>query len=190
MTLQHARTDHNTAHSTPLHCKTPTMRQNTTSQSTQHAARGPAGPIVRPAATRLRAPSPRAHSRACAPVRRSYSTKKAPAIVRSGPPRAHSTHCTRSHATCRSPRTSRHALPSLPSAQHAHSPARARASRARTAQPSLRQKRQLPPAEEHVAFTSRSDFRMGVNVRNACICVHASFLAKREGLGLIRRASL
>ena len=130
-TLHHARTDHNTAHSTPLHCKTPIMRQNTTSQSTEHAARGPAGPIVRPAATRLRAPSPRAHIRACAPAHRSYSTNKAPATVRGGPPRAHSTHCTRSHATFRSPRASRHALPSLPSAQHAHTPARARAVRER-----------------------------------------------------------
>ena len=135
LTLHHARPDHNIARSMTLHCKTHIMRQNTAANSTQHAAHSPNSPIGRPTASGPRAPTPRAQNRACAPVHRGHSTKQAPAKVRSGPSWAHSTCYAHYHAACRSPATSRHALPSLMSAQHAHAPAGARTSRARTARP-------------------------------------------------------
>ena len=68
-------------------------------------------------------------------------------------------------------------MPALPSARHAHTPTRARTSRApathrRRGPP--RRKRQLPLPEVHVAFTPRSDFRDGVNSCDACMHGHDS----------------
>ena len=148
------------------------MRQHTAANSTQHAAHNPNSPIGRPTASRPQAPMPHAQNRTRASAHWGYSTKEQPAQVRVGPSRANSTSCVRSHPTCWSSRTSRHTLPSLPRAQHAHTPARARASRARAASGSPRPMRQLPLPEAHVAFTPRSDSRVGVNSRDACVHGH------------------
>ena len=130
-TLHHARPDRHSIHSTTLQCTSPTMRQNSTANSTQHTPHGPSGPIGRLGAAGPRAPTQRAQNRTCASAHRGHSTQKAPAQVRSGPSWAHSTCCTRSHAACWSLVTRRLVLPSLPSALHAHTPTRARTGRAR-----------------------------------------------------------
>ena len=113
------------------------MRQNSTANSTQHTPHGPSGPIGRLGAAGPRAPTQRAQNRTCASAHEGYSTHDPTSTQTSAsdPSWAHSTCYTHSHAACRSPVTSRHALPSLLSAQHAHTPAGARTSRARTARP-------------------------------------------------------
>ena len=133
-TPHHARPDHNAAHNTPLYCKTHNMRQNTAPSSTMHIAHGPAGPTSRLDIAGHPAPPLRAQNRACAAVREGPSTQNAQAQMRTGHSAAPSACQTRPPTSSRSPAPTQRALPSLPSARHAHAPSRARARRARTAQ--------------------------------------------------------